>query len=131
MLQLLIVCDYIKSELCQKSDVVIGYCGTNDIPNNISTVKKIKKLVKEIEKNDHEHIPQVEISCLIKRYDQDYNEQIQSINDKVQRFCTSKDLSFIDNHNINKSCLNKGKLHLNRRGSSFLANDFNKFLIAL
>ena len=79
MLQLLIVCDYIKSELCQKSDVVIGHCGTNDIPNNISTVKKIKKLVKEIEKNNHEHIPQVEISSLIKPYDQDYNEQIQSI----------------------------------------------------
>ena len=28
--------DYIK----QKSDVVIVYCGTNDIRNNISTVKK-------------------------------------------------------------------------------------------
>ena len=80
------ICDYIKPELRQKLDVVIVHCGTNDIPNNINTVKKIKKLVKEIEENNHETIPQVVISSIIKRYDHDYNEEIQSINDKLQRF---------------------------------------------
>ena len=39
------ICDYIKPELRQKPDVVIVDCGTNDIPNNINTFKKIKKLV--------------------------------------------------------------------------------------
>ena len=73
------ICDFIKPELRQKPDVVIVHCGTNDIPNNINTVKKIKKLVKEIEENNHENIPQVVISSIIKRYDQDYNEEIQSI----------------------------------------------------
>ena len=125
------ICDYIKPALRQKPDVVILHCGTNDIPNNINTVKKIKKLVKEIEENNHENIPQVVISSIIKRYDQDYDEEIQSINDKLQRFCTSKGLSFIDNNNIDKSSLNKGKLYLNRRGSSFLANNFKKFVNAL
>ena len=125
------ICDYIKPELRQKPDVVFVHCGTNDIPNNINTVKKIKKLVKEIEENKQENIPQVVISSIIKRYDQDYNEEIQSMNDKLQRFCTSKGLSFIDNNNIDKSCLNKGKLHLNRRGSSFLANNFKNFVNSL
>ena len=108
------ICNYIKPELRQKPDIVIVHCGTNDIPNNINTVKKIKKLVKEIEENNLEKILQVAISSIIQRYDQDYNEEIQSINDKLQRFCTSKGLSFIDNNNIDKSCLNKGKLHLKR-----------------
>ena len=36
--------------------------------------------------------------------------------------------SNIDNNNINESCLNRGKLHLNRRGSSYLANNFKKFI---
>ena len=125
------ICDYIKPELRQKLDVVIVHCGTNDIPNNINTVKKIKKLVKEIEENNHENIPQVVISSIIKRYDQDYNEEIQSINDKLQRFCTSKGLSFNFNNNTDKSCLKKGKVRLNRRGSSFLANNFKKFVNAL
>ena len=83
---------YIKPELRQKPDVVIVHCATNDIPNDINTVKKTKKLVKEIEENNHENIPQVVISSIIKRYDQDYNEEIQSINNKLQRFCTSKGL---------------------------------------
>ena len=125
------ICDYIKPELRQKPDVVIVHCGTNDIPNNINTVKKIKKLVKEIEENNQENIPQAVISSIIKPYDQDYNEEIQSMNDKLQRFCTSKGLSFIDNNNMDKSCLNKGKLHLNRRGSSFLANNFKNFVNSL
>ena len=72
------ICDYIKPELRQKPDVVIVHCGTNDTPNNINTVKKIKKLVKEIEESNQENIPQVVISSIIKRYDQDYNEEIQS-----------------------------------------------------
>ena len=88
-------------------------------------------MVKEIEENNVENIPQVVISSIIKRYDQDYNEETQSINDKLQQFCTSKGLSFIENNNIDKSCLNKGKFHLNRRGSSFLANNFKKFVNAL
>ena len=89
MLQLLIYAIN-KPELRQKPDVVIVHCGTNDIPNNINTVKKIKKLVKEIEENNQENIPQVVISSIIKRYDQDYNEEIQSMNDQLQRFFNFK-----------------------------------------
>ena len=77
------ICDYIKPKLRQKPDVVVVHCGTNDIPNDINTVKKIKKLVKQIEENNHENILQIVIHSIIKRYDQDYNEQIQSINNKL------------------------------------------------
>ena len=52
-------------ELRQNPDVVIVHCETNDIPNNINTVKKIKKLVKEVEENYHENIAQIVISSII------------------------------------------------------------------
>ena len=90
----------------------------------MNTVKKIKKLVKEIDEYDKQNPPKVVRSSLIKRYDQDFNDDIANINEKLQRFCNSKGLSFIDNNNIDRTCLNKGKLHLNRRGSSYLANNF-------
>ena len=45
--------------------------------------------------------------------------------------CTSKGLPFIGNSNIDKSCLNNSKLHLNRRGLFFLANNFKKFINSL
>ena len=112
------ICDYIKPELRHKRDIIIIHCGTNDIENEINTVKKIKKLVKEIDEYDKQNPPKVVISNLIKRYDKDFNDDIANINEKLQRFCNGKGLSFIDNNNIDRSCLNKGKLHLNRRRSS-------------
>ena len=63
------ICDYIKPELRHKPDVIIIHCGTNDIENEINTVKKIKKLVKEIDEYDKQNPPKVVISSLIKRYD--------------------------------------------------------------
>ena len=47
-----VICDYIKPELRHKPDVIIIHCATNDIENEINTVKKIKKLVKEIDEYD-------------------------------------------------------------------------------
>ena len=123
--------DYIKPELRQNPDVVIIHSGTNDLPNNVNTVKKIKKLIKEIEEYHQENTPQIAISSIINRYDQDYSEEIENINDKLKRLCVSKGIFFIDNNNIDRSCLNRGKLHLNKRGSSYLANNFKKFVNAL
>ena len=54
--------DYIKPELRRKPDVIIIHCGSNDIENEINTVKKIKKLVKEIDEYDKQNLPKVVIS---------------------------------------------------------------------
>ena len=59
--------DHLKSELRQKRDIIIPHCRTNDITNDINTIKKMKKLVKEIEKNDGS--TDIVISRLIKRFD--------------------------------------------------------------
>ena len=125
------MCDYIKPELRHLPDVIILQCGTNDISNEINTLKKLKKLLKETEGYETNKKPKVVISSLIKRYDQDFNEDIKSINEKLQSLCTFKGLPFIDNSNIDKSCLSRIKLHLNRRSSSLLANNFKKFVNSL
>ena len=90
------ICDYIKPELRQKPDVIIIHSGTNDIENDM--VKKIKKLVKEIDDYDKQNSPKVVLSSLIKSYNQDFNDDIANINEKLQHFCDSKVLSFIDNN---------------------------------
>ena len=43
------MCDYIKPELRHQPNVIILHCGTNNISNEINTLKKLKKLLKEIE----------------------------------------------------------------------------------
>ena len=59
--------DYIKPELRHKPDIVILHCGTNDIRNDVNAIKKIEKLVKEIEENDGS--TDIVISGLIKQFD--------------------------------------------------------------
>ena len=46
------MCDYIRPELRHQPDVIILHCGTNDFRNEINTLKKLKKLLKEIERYD-------------------------------------------------------------------------------
>ena len=101
----------------------------NRVPIECPCVKKIKKLVKEIEENDGS--TDIVISGLIKRFDRNAIDDIERINEKLKRWCIGKGLTFIDNNNIYESCLNQGKLHLNRRGSSYLANNFKKFIESL
>ena len=86
-------------------------------------------MAKEIEENDGS--TDIVISGLIKRFDCNAIDDIERINEKLKRWCIGKGLTFIDNNNIYESCLNQGKLHLNRRGSSYLANNFKKFIESL
>ena len=92
------ICNYIRPELRHQPDVIILNFGTNDISNEINTLKKLKKLLKEIEGYDTHKKPQVVISSLIKRYDQDFNEDIKSINEKIQSLCRSRGLHFSNNN---------------------------------
>ena len=105
---------YVKPELRHKPDVKIINCGTNDIKNKVNTVKKTKKLVKEIDKYDKQSPSKFFISSLIKSYDKDFIDDIADINEILQRFCNQKGLSFIGNNGIDRSCFNKVKLNLNR-----------------
>ena len=73
--------DYIKPELRLKPDIVILHCGTNDITNDVNTVKKMKKLVKEIEENDGS--TDIVISGLIKRFNHNAIDDNERINEKL------------------------------------------------
>ena len=73
--------DYIKPELRHKPDIVILHCRTNDITNDVNTVKKIKKLVKETDENDGSTDV---ISGLIKRFDRNAIDDIERINEKLK-----------------------------------------------
>ena len=61
--------------------------------------------------------------------DVDKTDEILVVNDRLQKYCLSKGLLFVDNSNIDTSCLNRGKLHLNRQGTSISADNFRKSLV--
>ena len=74
------ICDYIKAEILHQPDIIILHCDTNDISSELNTLRKLKKLLKEIEGYGTHKKPQVLISSFIKRYEQDFNEDIKNIN---------------------------------------------------
>ena len=48
----------------------------------------------------------------------------KEVNVILQKKCNDKNLSFIDNGNINPRMLNKSGLHLNEYGTTQLVNNF-------
>ena len=81
--------------------------------------------IKEIDK-----VEEIKIcfSSIIFRDDQNFHEDIKKINSKLKSFCEGKGLYFLDNENIDGSCLNRGRLHLNRKGTSMMKKNISNFI---
>ncbi len=58
------------------------------------------------------------------RQDIEVGQNIKQVNKKLKDLSKNHNVSFIDNSSINNTCLNGGKLHLNPKGSAFLATNF-------
>ena len=72
--------DHTKPYLRRKPDVVIIQTSTNDLTENVNTVKKTKKLVNSINEFDHDNNTQIVISGITYRDDQDFKEKTNEIN---------------------------------------------------
>ena len=124
------IIDYIRPSIRKKPDFLLVHLGTNDLTNGINTMIKIRKVVATVEEMDHEKKIKLDFSSIICREDVDKTNEIIAVNDRLQKYCLSKGLLFVDNSNIDASCLNRGKLNLNRQGTSILADNFRKSLVS-
>ena len=114
---------YIKPIVHKKPDTIIVHCGTNDISNNIKTIDHLKMIDDYIKSNSPD--TKLVISSLIIRKDKvSYEKNVSLMNERLEKFTTKNNIDFINNHNVNESCLSRSKLHLNRKGNSVLANNF-------
>ena len=67
-------------------------------------------------------------SGIVARGDINKEEDIVSTNNRLEKYCKGNEFIFINNSNIDASCSNKSKLHLNRKGTSYLANNFRNHI---
>ena len=56
------------------------------------------------------------------------SNKVTKCNEILRNICARNNLNCIDNSNIDYSYLAMKKLHLNRKGNSYLANNFKSFL---
>ena len=107
---------------------VIMHAGTNNLPSDTSDqcIKNIKGLCSKVK----DKFPQAKlgISSIILRKDIEATSKMHQVNDGLKRLCNDSGYVFIDNSSIDESGLNNSKLHLNAKGSAFLASRFIKFL---
>ena len=110
---------------------MVTHTGTNDLQNNCNIVKKTKKLVSAVKEVDKDNFIKIAFSSIINGEDEDNKDKINDVNNKLKNYCNSAGMDFLDISNVDGSCLNRGKLHLNRKGTAALAKNFCKFVRSL
>ena len=107
--------------------MIIIHTSTNDIQNKVNTLQKVRKVITTIKEIDVNNEIQIAFTSVIHRDDQDFEEEIKEINRKLENLCKGKRIKFINN-NIDGSCLNRSKLHLNKSGTALLVKTFSQAL---
>ena len=107
---------------------VIVHSGTNNLPSDSveSCVSKTENLALRI--RDKFQTSKIGISSLTHREDISVSTKLSDVNEKLKEMSNRNGFHFIDNSRIDGSCLNGSKLHLNSKGSAYLATSFIKFL---
>ena len=82
-------------------------------------------MIKEINKeNDLE----ITFSGIVHQEDCDCKDIMDSTSKKLKSYCGCVGIEFINNVSIDGSCLNRSKLHLNRKGSSLLTKNVATYI---
>lgn len=119
--------DHIKPVLRRQPDTIIVHCGTNDLTANVNTIEQMEEILK-VAKQESSNT-KIVISSVVTRADQaGMKKKVSKLNNKLKTFCNDNGIKLIDHSNINDECLATKRLHLNKRGDSFLANNFLKFI---
>ena len=109
--------DYVKPIARKKPDTLIIHVGTNDLTKGVNTMKKVRKCVEVIREIDNTENIQIGFFSIIQRTDKDFGNEIKETNIKLKNYWSGKGIIFVDNDNINESCLNNSKLRLKKKGT--------------
>ena len=120
--------DYVRPTARKKPDMIIIHTSTNDIQNKVNTLQKVRKVITSIKEIDVNNEIQIAFSNVIHSNDEDFEEKTKEINRKLENLCKGKAIKFINNTNIDGSCLNRSKSHLNKSGTALLVKKFSQAL---
>ena len=120
--------DYVRPVTRKKPDVIIMHVGTNDLTKGVNTMSKVRKIVSAIQEVDSTRNIQLGFSSIVQRADKDYSKEIKDISTRLKSYCLGKGLIFVDNSNIDESCLNNSKLHLSKKGMQLLSQNILRSL---
>ena len=88
----------------------------------------MRKVISSIKEYDTDDNIEIAWSRIIHRSDHDFEDKINETNIKLENLRKGKGMIFINNSNIDSTCLNRSKLHLNKNGTSLLIKIFSSEL---
>ena len=91
-------------------------------------MSEVKKIVSNIQEVDNTRNIQFGFSSIVRRAEKDYSKEIKDINTRLKSYYLGKDLIFVDNSNIDESCLSNSKLHLSKKGTQLLSQNILRSL---
>ena len=117
--------DYKKPSVRDKPDHFIIHVGTNDLNSEVSP-KSIAESIVDLAMSLKTESNDVSVSNIILRTDNSLlNQKGCEVNSHLKNLCEERNLYLIGNTKKFRSHhLNKGKLHLNRKGSKLLNDMF-------
>ena len=111
----------------QNPDVIILHCGTNDL-RKTDSLDSIATNILELATSVSTDTNRVIVSGLTQRNDQ-YWEKVDPLNNLLKSGASSRNIGFIEHPNINyRYHLNRSNLHLNRKGSLMVTQNFDEFI---
>ena len=123
------ILDHIKPALRKKPDIIIIYCGSNDLTSQEKTIENMHELVglAKAESPDTELV----ISSIITRRDKPGLQQkvnAHALNYEIKDFCRNNQIEIIDNSNLDVKCLGRRQLYLSKRGDGLFARNLLNFI---
>ena len=95
---------------------------------NIKTIENLKNISDYVTSKSKN--TKIILSTLTIRTDNaDLQEKAKNMNTKIKKFAVNNKLLYMDNDNIDETCLSTKKLHLNKMGKSILAKNLQKILL--
>ena len=83
-------------------------------------MKEKRKLVKCVRDLDKGNKVNIGFSSVISRSYRNLGQEIRDLNLKLKRYCEGNNFLFVGNANVEESCLNNSKVHLNHKGTNIL-----------
>ena len=110
-----------------KPNLIIFHVGTNDITNNVDTIANYQVVINKIIKKSPQS--NMAISSVIKRLDRkNIDKKVITLNEKLKKLCEENHIDYINNDNVDESCLGERKLHLGTKGNAYLVSNFIKYV---
>ncbi len=123
--------DFLKPLIRKKPDEVILHIVTNDVKDNSKSAEVVAAGILNLGTQVKESLPgtKVSFSSITVRKDRhSIQNKIENVNAILKRMCIENNWTYIDNSNIDFTCLNRRGLHLNKNGSSIISKNYSNHL---